>query len=657
MPATDNLTGYYNRFDPNKQYDQHLVIAGRGTQSAEINEIQANLQNRLQGVANVFLKDGDVIRDGQAVVDPNTGVTQMESGALYVRGAVRGVQPRSFTIPIDRVVTIGVHLVERVITALEDPELRDPAVGTRNYGEEGAERLQIVPVWGWDGDGEEGEFFGVYDVEFGRLLSKEPPPNLDSVTQALAKYDRDSAGGNYIISGLSVSCEYDRVNEKLVLLIGEGRARVNGYPVEIPSGLRFTYDADPDIKSVVDEPKTFTPDGSGKMRVNLDNAPVRSVGQIRITAQKTVTITHGAFIGAKDALPDNSVLAIIQVKQGATIYNNPADYKLTAGEVDWSPGGAEPAPGSTYDVTYQYRTTTAAVVTDVDDRGFTITGPVSGSLFTIDYSFALPRIDAVVLDQQGRVARLSGVASQYAPAAPGVPDTQLRIAGLVHDWFGNPSVIRDAVVVMPMDELQGMRNLVYDLFDLVAQNNLRTDIAMTDPSAKRGVFVDPFNNDNLRDAGIVQNLAVVGGELMLPVAADVHNIGAGIVKPALLPFVYEVIIEQPYRTDTMKINPYQAFTPPPAQMTVSPPVDFWQVTQSIYTSAETRQFLVIDPSTHKGFLTQWLVGQSDEVTGSTTSEIPYLRQIELRFTVNGFGPGEILQSLTFDGIAVTPEAA
>jgi len=43
-----------------------------------------------------------------------------------------------------------------------------------------------------------------YEVEDGQLRTKEAPPALDSFNQALTRYDRDSAGGTYVVSGLGV---------------------------------------------------------------------------------------------------------------------------------------------------------------------------------------------------------------------------------------------------------------------------------------------------------------------------------------------------------------------------------------------------------------------------------------------------------------------
>ena len=645
--AIDN---YYDRTDPSKHYEQHLFRAGYGLQSAELNEIQQASIGRVKSIGDALFKDGDIIKDCACLVDAETGAVTLNGGALYLRGMVRGIAPATFTVPTDRVLAIGVRLVETTVTEMDDPTLRDPAVGTRNYQEPGAARLKVEAVWGWEGDGGAGDFFAVYTVENGILLQKEPPPQLDSMTNALARYDRDSAGGNYVINGFGVSAKFDAQNGKLVTLVSEGRARVNGFGIEVPRSVRLIEDMDRDVQTVLAEPRNFTPDGAGKMRINLDNSPVVSIDQVRITAEKTVTVTHGAFSGAKDPLPDNSILTLQSVTQGGTTYVQGTDYKLTSGQVDWSLTGAEPAPGSSYTVTYRYQTTNATIEGQ-DATGFTVSGAVPGTLLTVDYKFALPRIDAIVLDEEGRVTRIKGVASQYAPAVPGVPSSQLKIATLRHTWSADPVVTQDAVVVMPMDQLQGLRGMVLDLFDLVAQERLRNDIGLAEPAAKRGVFVDPLNNDNLRDSGIVQTAAIINGELMLPIDATITQVGTTITAPQLLDYTLEALVEQPNRTGSMKVNPYQAFDPVPAKVTLQPGVDFWTATDVTWSSPITQRFVV-----GSGNASSTSSRTSVQLVSSTTQAAQFLRQISVQFKISGFGPGEQLQQLTFDGITVTPEA-
>lgn len=645
--AIDN---YYDRFDPAKNYERHLFRAGYGLQSAELNEIQQAAIGRVQSIGDALFKDGDIVKDCACLVNSETGAVTMNGGALYLRGVVRGVAPATFTIPVDRAVSIGIRLVESTVTEFEDPDLRDPAVGTRNYQEPGAARLKVDAVWSWDGDGNEGDFFAVYTVENGILLSKEAPPQLDSVTAALARYDRDSAGGNYVITGFNVSASFNEAEGKLITLVAEGRARVNGYSVEIPRGVRVIEDMDRDQQAVLAEPRTFAPDANGKMRINLDNTPVISVDQVRITAQRTVTVTHGAFTGAKDPLPDNAILSLVEVKQGVTVYTQGVDYKLTSGQVDWSLSGAEPSPGSSYSVTYQYQTASATVESQ-DETGFTVSGAVSGTLITTDYHFALPRIDALVLDSDGRVTRIKGVASQYAPAEPAVPANQLKIATLTHSWGGDPVVSQDAVVVMPMDELQGLRGMVFDLFDLVAQERLRNDIGLAEPTAKRGVFVDPMTNDNLRDAGVTQTAAILNGELMLPIDAVVSQIGASITTATMLNYTLEPVVVQANKTGSMKVNPYQAFNPIPATITLSPGVDFWTQTVTSWSSPITQRF-----TNGWGTLVSTTTSSANQLLSTSTQAAQFLRPISVQFKASGFGAGEQIQSITFDGITVTPEA-
>ena len=654
------INDYQNRYDPAKNYEKHLVRAGNGVQAAEINEIQESLMQRQKRVDDVLIKDGSPTKDCGCIVDPETGAVQLEAGEIYLRGDVRKIAAAAFTIPIDTLVTIGVRLTEAVITELEDPALVGPADNTRNEGEPGAGRLQVNIAWGWEGDGSDAAFFPVYQVLNGYLLSKEPPPALDGVNRAIAIYDVDSAGGNYIIKGLAVQASYDRVTGKITVLVGEGRARVNGFGTELPRGMRLIWDAEMDIRAIVAEPKVYTPT-VGSMRVNLDNTPLLTINQVRYVKQVEEAVQRGVAAGGRDSLQNNSILTLVAVNQGGTwngtAYTGGTNYavgtevKITSGELDWSGAGAEPAPGSSYKCVYQYQTTQGATITAQDDTGFTITGPVAASQFQVDYTFALPRIDAIVIDQEGKVARIKGVATQYNPTAPNVPDTLLRIAGLSNTWGTNPVVESDATVMMPMKKMRGLEQLVFDLFDLVALERLKNDVGLRDPAAKRGVFVDAFSNDNLRDAGVAQTLAVLSGELQQAIAATVTQVGASISAPQMLPYDVVTLIEQPYRTGSMLVNPYQAFDPIPPTMRLDPAVDFWTEVVTAWGSDITKRL-----TRGAGSLVSITTSTGVELESSTTAAAEFLRQRSVGYTITGMGAGEQITGMTFDGIAVTPSA-
>ena len=269
MPTLDQ---YYNRFNPAQHYESHLFRAGYVLQSAELNEVQSALQWRTQGIGDALFKDGDVVRDAKLIVNVTTGVATGESGVIYLKGAVRGVPARTFTVPAIGTISVGITLIETWVTELEDPALRDPAVGVRNYQEPGAGRLRLEPRWSYAGEtgvnAPVGEFYPIYTVVDGVVTPKQPPPNIDVVSAAIAVYDRDNSGGNYVISGYRVTAVPSITNGIQSVLVSSGRARVFGFPIEHVADSRLNRTADPDLRRISAEPHLA--DNSGLQRIDLD---------------------------------------------------------------------------------------------------------------------------------------------------------------------------------------------------------------------------------------------------------------------------------------------------------------------------------------------------------------------------------------------------
>lgn len=638
--------GYYNQFDPSKKFMAHLFRAGFGVQSNEFNELQSNFLHQIKGVADAIFRDGDIVRDARASVNQDTGEAILEAGVAYLRGAMHGIAPKVLIIPTTETVSIGLYLQETVITELEDPSLRDPAVGTANYQEAGASRLKVEAVWGYQNDGTDGEFFPVYQVDNGILRSKEPPPNIDGVTQALARYDRDSSGGSYVVGGLTVAAAPDLETGEQVYTVSEGRARVNGYGVELTTSRRVIYPAAPDLRQVDSEPHTSTT--ASTQRINLDRTPVEDIGQVRITKEVTATITHGGYTGTQDPLPDTSVIAIIDVQQGGATYVLGTDYRLTAGKLDWSLTGAEPAPGSTYTVTYQFIATVQP--TSVDATGFTVEGAVAGSLVLVNYSQKLPRIDRIAIGADGEIVWVKGIAADWNPQAPTVPNNLLPLATISQTWTANRSVSTDGVRVVPMSELATIQTKLDRIAELIAQQRLTSDAQLREAGTKKGMFVDAFLSDDMRDAGSPQTAAIVHGELTLPITASAFSVPNDVkARTSLTASTLAVLLEQPLKTGSMKVNPYLAFDPIPAAITLSPAVDRWTELQTSYSSPATQRMTI-----GSGNASSVSQTTSDVLLSSNRSAIETLRAIDVQFSVSGFGPNEALSSLIFDGISVTP---
>ncbi|MDR2164660.1 MAG: DUF4815 domain-containing protein [Zoogloeaceae bacterium] len=639
---TGNIGGYYSRFDPDKEYDRHLFRAGKVLQSAEMNEIQEAAQHRLKSVADALFKDGDIVRDAACIVNAETGQAICEAGAVYLAGAVRGVPEAEFTIPTEGIVTIGIYLKESVATEQDDPALRDPAQWTRNYEMPGAARLKIAPRWGRSGDGSEGEFYPVYTVEDGVIRAKEPPPQLDAFTQALAKYDRDSAGGTYVVSGMLAAEGEDTPEGKQVYTITEGRARVNGYGVEFKTSRRVIYDPQPDLLFIDSEPHMSA--GTYAQRIETDRHPIGSVTQVRITTERTVDVIHASFTGGADPLPDNSVLAILEVRQGSNVYVYNTDYRLTAGQVDWSPSGSEPAPGSTYSVTYRYIAVVAPM--NVDDRGFTITGAIEGTLALVSYAYLLPRIDRLILNPDGALQWVKGVAAQHNPIPPYVAPGLLPLATIYQTWDASHRLVNDSVRTVKMDELWQVRARLDHILALIAQQRLEASANMIEAGIKKSLLVDPFLDDSLRDAGAAQTALILSGELQLSIPADALQLVGDITHPQTLAHEATQALAQTLKTGDMRINPYDAFLPIPNQVTLTPAFDNWTTLRTVGSSNND-------------------IGRGDSIVSSSSSftltggatALDTLRSINVAFSIQGWQANEAVLTIRFDGIEIAPAAS
>lgn len=648
------LDKYYNRFDPAKKYTKTKFLASRGLQSAELNEIQDQASYALKQVSDTLFSEGQIINGCSCIINSETGAVTVEGGQIYLEGLIRDIHGDSFTIPTDESVKIGVWFKKQDITEREDPELRDPAVGTRNFQEVGAAREQYVLTWGYllegsdNEDQERGTFHAAYNVEDGVLIRDAIAPQLDSVSTSLARYDNES-NGSYVVSGMEVTClSVDDENQTQTFSINEGKAHVNGEEIGLNYSLRVAFDNECDIQEIESDPYVFTPDGLGNMTINLNYKPIAEVTNVDITAERTVTLTHGNYSGVLDPIPSTSVLDIMRVKQGGTIYVKGTDYKLTAGQVDWSLSGAEPAPGSTYEITYRHRT--QITPTNVTDTSIDISGAVDGTMVLVNYSWKMPRYDLITIDSSGSVRRVQGLAHPWAPAVPKAPSGQLVLAQIHQTWASNtaPAVVNNGVRVTTMAEIETMKSMINDLYYLVAQQNLKIDANASDPSTKKGVFVDPFYDDDMRDQGVVQTGAIVEESLQLPMEVTVLDFLED--EDLTLPYTLETVITQETRTGYMKVNPYMAFDPIPAQVTLNANVDNWTEVQTQWSSPVTQNYYTRHLWRHSGV---YNVTQENQLVSSRTTQQRYMRQATQRFTVDGFKTGERVSQILFNGVNIT----
>ena len=654
-PNGKNIDNYWNRYDSSKEYREILFRDGYGTQASEINELESITAAHVRGIGDAIFSDGDIIKDAQISVDASSGSVTAEAGQVYLAGTVYSVSASAFTVPLQGTFSVGIRLKETIISEAEDAGLLNPAVGSRGQGEPGAWRRRVQAVWGSDGDGGTGSFYPIYTIDDGVVRAKETPPDLDSVTQGIARYDRDSTGGGtYVCSGMTVRAA-DDVGGAQIYTVAEGRCRVCGYGVELLTSRRLTYAAEPDLRLI--DTEAIVADGSATQRITVAHPPVRSITALRVTLEKTETVVHGSYTGCADTLAETSVRSLVSVMQGSTTYAEGTDFKRTGDTVDWSPSGAEPATGSTYTVTYTY-IAKDVVPSDQDYDGFSVSGAVQGSDILVSYQQALPRVDRLCITSDGAFSWIQGVASETRAKAPTVPSTMLALASVTQTWRTKDErvVTNDGVRVIAFSDLEALTSRVEYALQEIARQRLESDVATREAGARVGIFVDPLLDDSMRDQGLDQSAAIVNGFLTLPITAGVSGVSSDVKLPVARSSSSSVVLEQPLMTGEMKINPYLSFAVMPGKATLTPSVDRWTVAKTEWTSPVTKTFYrtIYAPTHPQHGSTVTAVGSSTETAGVSASAIEYLRQISIAFTCEGFGAGEKLSLVTFDGIAVTP---
>ncbi|QIL80817.1 DUF4815 domain-containing protein [Diaphorobacter sp. HDW4A] len=636
----------YNGFDAAKGYTKVLVHADRVAGSAEQNEAQSIIDHRITRIADVLFADGDITEGARCTVNAETGECSMEAGGIYISGAVHDLAAASLQVPVVGLVYVGVLYRERVVTAVDDPTLYNRAAGAAGYGELGADRLQVSTAWGVQGDGQPGNFYPVWTIRDGVVTPREPAPTMNATTQAIERYDRDSTGGSYVVRGLVTIQSDDDEQGRQVFAVTAGAARISGRAVEQPVDRRVVFAAVPDVELISGEPHNV--DTAGLLHVQFDRWPVLQPAKVKIPRNRVAQISHGPFLGAADPLPENSVYKINSVKQGGTTYQKDVDYKLTAGQVDWSPDGAEVVPGSEYTVDFDYISTED--VLNQTPRGFDVQGGVPQTVLQVDYAYAMKRIDRIVMNGAGELDIIKGIPATWQPVDPDVPGGVLALASVVQTWDADTRrTVADAVRTVQMDTLVSYATRMDDIELDLAELRLATDVAGRYSGLKKGYFADPMMDNTMRDQGREQTAMVSGQALQLYEFEGAFLMGDGVTAYGLA-YDFVAAVSQLSFSRAMAINPSGAAGQLPATIALQPAVDRWEAP---YPQAYP---LAIDRNASR----YTIQSAFDELYDKSTIDVSnvHMRQIEVTFSLSGFRPLEPLASVAFDGVpvAVTPVA-
>lgn len=663
-----------------RQWDDILFHQGRGLQTAEMNELQTIRSEQVQGIADILMRDGAIL-SGASVRHTDTGVVNLEDATVYVSGWARKVAARQITIPTGRV-EIGVCLETTILTteSADGEILRDQEETSLNLGSPGGDRT--IRTVTWRSSHEElppgCEFFGIFRFADRQLVQAETPAEVDRVVEHIAAYDRQATGGsNYTTAGNTVGCQFLSFLSYRITLT-EGDARVFGFRVfrpqlriidlddtsRLPAGAEDGADFEPSTIRINSE---STSSLASNRVVTLRYRPVARVTRVEYTVENTANVVRGNTANSADNIGVTSVTAIVgNISVGGRTYVQGTNFRLVGDTVDWSLGGSEPTAGTSYTVRYQ-RTLTAITPNGViapsvvllDPDGGTVTLPsaaVTGEPVEVDYRPYLPRWDSVAIDREGEIFIYRGTSDLVAVAPPTelVPLDQLHLADIYYNWRANvdPTVRRVSNELIAQSQLIDMQEAIRDLYKISLQTQLEARLAIDVPTAKTGVFHDPFLDDSLRKPDDPGSAIVMDGELVLPISTTISepdSIPADL--PLTLPWTEEIVLEQPLRTGSLRINPYAAIEAIPTPMNVIPPVDVWSirrretVTNTIGTIRQNRGWRNIITTTNAQRVFE------EATTGSET-----MRTRSLALRIEGWRDSEELMSLEFagQGITITP---
>jgi len=560
---------YFNRFNPQKNYKKLLFISGQGLQGAELNEIQDIIINELRNIASYLVRNGTITNGGEInSIEPDS--IHILAGTVYADGFTISVGERQVPINGSGIEIIGMAVSEYRISYLEDAEITEPDQDSPNYGSPGSERLATLGMWKKSTEitGDE-KFFPILTLTDGVLAStSSQTDNTTKINELISQYDYET-NGSYVLSGLVPSYHgIDPDTNEVIMNIASGKARVAGQSINSSYQKKVKLEPINDKRLVQGEPHVFTALGS----VTLRYAPVADIIKIQGIKRITKSVTHGSYSGASDLMTNTPVLTYELVKQGATTYVSGVDYIANGDSIDWTPSGAEPSPGSTYNVTYTYVSSFDLPV-NAGLTGFIIDAEnelVDGTTFFVDSEFYLKRIDRISLSSSGEFVISKGTPG-FSSYFPPQKVNNLLSLGKIHLANGEAPVISiDTTYNLTFDQLSTLFGKIANLETNVAHLSLLENARNTDAMiSKRNLIVDPLYDDDLRDMGSDNTAIIIDQELLLNSS---FSIGGVISADYGLPYTESIIQQQNKITTSRKINPYATSSDPMiAEMSVNPP--------------------------------------------------------------------------------------
>ena len=683
-------------------YTQLLFKPGAHLQNRELNELQSTSKRIVKGVADCFLKDGDIRSGAQILVEDIEGSLEKKititDGKIYVNGMVRDFKAQSVTISGKGIESIGLRLRSEAVQSLEDERLVSPASGTPNYGLPGADRLKETLILVANDD----KATTIYLLQDGKLISNDKNDEdtvINKFLTLLARRTYDESG-HYKVRGMELSQKAQSDEENLYVSLSSGKSYVRGWEIEKPTATTITIPRATQTRSISAEPKIYQ---SGTKRYHLNNNPVSKIDRLVAVIKVNTRLTRQGSINGSDPIPSEytPVAEIISVKQAATstTYRKNVDYVLESDTIRWLDGGKQPDLGTSYEVELHYNKT---MIADEDykltvDRGLYYIEildkdvPVDRSQMIIDYTFYLYYVATITLDEKGELRVIPGqsdTADKVAP--PDITDQNVLPLGDIR-----VAPMNDALKIINSRNLRSDMARIQKMFERLEDMELNQAITDLDKEALegeeatqlKGILTDGFlgvSKADINHPDFNASIDVINKELnlgydlsinKLTIDKDKSNNYQEFERVVTAKGTEKVGDRQPYATRAHRINPYTAFPQIPS-LRIYPQVDNWVDERSVVLrengGTEVSYKDIRRDTGRDGTARRWYEWQeqgttqqtskSSYKTTSTSVDVTYsavvnMRPIEITVTGSRFFPRQDNIKVLFNDIPVSVKPA
>lgn len=569
-------TGYYDNFNPLKDYTKLLFLAGGVLQSNEMNVMQDIIQKKITGVADTIMNNGDIIEGLQMVFNEQDATrATIRPGKIYLDGLIREKTTASeFTnLPTSGTYYIVAYVDQTAVTHATDSTILDPSVTTGNAGMPGAPRLKETLMFRAV---QEGQLLAsdhiLYRVQGGELVNN---PRGNSETEMLSKINDILAQrtyeteGNYKVNGLELSVPYpvNYVTQNGIrcfpVNVSAGNAYVRGYRVSLPtattayiqcpqltSSMTSAYAQVTDESFLLDDelmkiyyvtkkPVCSTEGNTGTM---WDNADTQASNKLYVTApvmtSDTFSTTGNASYTLNHSL-DASAPGSVTVKVG-NVTQSSSDYTISSRTLTFTSN--IPSSGNTLTVEYAYRRRLAyntewilgngtnpffAIFMDGGRGGSQI---YEGGVCYVSYCYALCRKDAIVITDQGEIVVTQGRSGERDVVEPPTTgnDNSLTLGTVLYDPSAETNnamitLVNNQTQALSMLSMYKMLRRISELEYCFAASELDNDAAASESVSELvGIFTDNFTSLRKMDTMLLDpdNPVSVDGNVVNGVAID-----------------------------------------------------------------------------------------------------------------------------------------